>query len=101
MSERAIQMEASRKLTSQQQMDLETLRAMRDEDIDFRDIPEVTDWTGAKRGRFYRPIKQPLTLRLDADVIAWFKARATDSEKYQTTINRVLREYVTQHKHST
>ena len=47
-----------------------------------------------------RPIKQPLTLRLDADVIAWFKNRATAGEKYQTTINRVLREYVEQHGRS-
>jgi uncharacterized protein (DUF4415 family) len=35
-----------------------------------------------------------LTLRVDADVIAWFKARATSKEGYQTRINRALREYV-------
>ena len=35
-----------------------------------------------------------------SDVIAWFKARAVQGEKYQTTINRVLREYVEQHQHS-
>ena len=87
---------------------------MRDEDIDFSEIPEVTDWTGATRGRFYRPIKQQLTLRLDADVVAWFKAHAAaedttavageasgrTGEKYQTAINRVLREYVTRHRRS-
>ncbi len=37
---------------------------MRDEDIDFSDIPERLDWSGAVRGRFYRP--QPLVLNLDA-----------------------------------
>jgi hypothetical protein len=35
---------------------------------------------GAKRGLFYRPVKQQLTLRLDADVVAWFKRHATSNE---------------------
>jgi uncharacterized protein (DUF4415 family) len=36
-------------------------------------IPEVLDWSGAKRGLFYRPIKQQIALRLDADLVEWFK----------------------------
>jgi uncharacterized protein (DUF4415 family) len=83
-----------RKLTPEQQEDFDTVSAMRDEDIDFSDIPEVTDWTGAKRGMFYRPVKHAVSLRLDADIIAWFKDHATAGEKYQTAINRVLRKYV-------
>jgi uncharacterized protein (DUF4415 family) len=60
-------------------------------------IPEATgDWSGAKRGLFYRPIKQQITLRLDADLIDWFKTHHPQSEGYQTSINRALREYVTQ-----
>jgi hypothetical protein len=43
---------------------------------------------------FYRPVKQQLTLRLDADVVAWFKRHTTFNEGYQTRINRALREYV-------
>lgn len=43
----------------------------------------------AEMGEFYRPIKRPVTLRLDADVVAWFK---TDGRGYQTRINRALRE---------
>ena len=39
-------------------------------------------------GRFYRPIKQAVSLRLDADVLAWFRARG---KKYQTYMNEVLR----------
>jgi uncharacterized protein (DUF4415 family) len=39
-------------------------------------------------GVLYRPIKKPVTLRLDADVIAWFK---TSGRGYQTRINRALR----------
>ena len=49
---------------------------------------------GAKRGMFYRPLKQELTLRLDTDVVAWFRRRETGEEGYQTRINRALREYV-------
>lgn len=45
------------------------LKQMDDKDIDFSDIPEVLDWSGAVRGRLYRPIKKPVTLRLDADVL--------------------------------
>jgi uncharacterized protein (DUF4415 family) len=67
---------------------------MPDSAIDTSDAPEVRDWSGAKRGLFYRPIKQQLTLRLDADVIAWFKARAKSAKGYQTRINKALREYV-------
>jgi uncharacterized protein (DUF4415 family) len=80
----------SRKLTRKQKAELKALAAMPDDEIDTSDIPEVTDWTGARRGVFYRPVKQQLTLRLDADVIAWFKRRG---EGYQTRMNDVLREY--------
>ncbi|WP_269514641.1 BrnA antitoxin family protein [Brevundimonas subvibrioides] len=67
---------------------------MRDEDIDYSDIPPVRDWSGAKRGLFYRPEKQAVTIRLDADVVAWFKSV---EPKYQTAVNRVLREYMLAH----
>ncbi|MEA5532575.1 BrnA antitoxin family protein [Crocosphaera sp. XPORK-15E] len=60
-------------------------------------IPEAMgDWSKAKRGLFYRPIKKQITLRLDADLIDWFKTHAKQGEGYQTSINRALREYVTQ-----
>lgn len=52
------------------------------------DAPEVTDWTGAQRGRFYRPVKQLKSLRIDADVLTYFQAQGPG---YQTRINRVLR----------
>ena len=59
--------------------------------VDLSDIPEQRDWSGAERGRFYRPVKQPVTLRIDADVLAWFKAQG---EGYQTRMNQVLRQFV-------
>ncbi|TAN65282.1 MAG: hypothetical protein EPN20_07715 [Magnetospirillum sp.] len=85
------------KLTPEQLAELKALAAMPDEAIDTSDAPEQRDWSGAERGRFYRPVKQHLSLRLDADVIAWFKNHATGDEGYQTRINRALRDYVRQH----
>lgn len=66
-----------------------------DKAIDTGEIPELADWRGSERGRFYRPLKQQITLRLDADILAWFKSRA---DKYQTGINAALREYVASHR---
>ncbi len=73
------------------------LEAMPDAEIDTSDAPEAASWAGAVRGRFYRPIKQQLTVRLDSDVVAWFKAAG---EGYQTRINAALREYVESHSRS-
>ena len=87
----------SDQLTPAQQAELTALAALPDDEIDTRDMPEVRDWSGAQRGLFFRPIKQQLTLRLDADVIAWFKRHTPQGQGYQTRINRALREYVTQH----
>jgi uncharacterized protein (DUF4415 family) len=86
--------ETSKRLTREQLAELKSLAALPDSAIDTSDAPEILDWSGAKRGVFYRPVKQQLTLRLDADVIAWFKSHAKSSEGYQTRINRALREYV-------
>jgi uncharacterized protein (DUF4415 family) len=85
-------------LSPEQRRELAALAELLDEEIDTSDIPEVADWRGAKRGLFYRPIKQQLTLRLDADIVAWFKAHATSDEGYQTRINRALREYLQYHR---
>ncbi|HEY3130773.1 MAG TPA: BrnA antitoxin family protein [Acidobacteriota bacterium] len=44
--------------------------------------------------QFYKPLKKPVTLRLDADVLAWFKKKGPG---YQTRINRALRTFVKEH----
>jgi uncharacterized protein (DUF4415 family) len=82
--------------TSERRAELKALASLRDDAIDTSDAPELLDWSSAKRGLFYRPVKQQLTLRLDVDVVAWFKNHATSNEGYQTRINRALREYVQQ-----
>ena len=58
--------------------------------IDFSDLPELTEkfWRNAVRNPFYRPVKQQLTLRLDADVIAWLRKQG---KGYQTRANALLR----------
>lgn len=76
---------------------LAVINAMTDEEIDTSDAPEITDWTGAVRGKFYRPTKQTVTIRLDADVVAWLKDR---EPKYQTAVNRILRDYMTAQRKS-
>ena len=85
-----------RKLTVEEQSALDAVAAMPDSEIDTSDSPEGTDWRGAVRGGLYRPVKRLTSLRLDADVVEWFKARG---DGYQTRINAALREYVEQHRH--
>jgi uncharacterized protein (DUF4415 family) len=85
---------ARKPLMAKRKAELKALAAQRDDAIDAADVPEVRDWSGARRGLFYRPVKQQITLRLDADVVAWFKNHAEGGRDYQTAINRALREYV-------
>jgi uncharacterized protein (DUF4415 family) len=85
---------SSKGLTSRQRAELDALAARPEAGTDTRDMPEVCDWSDARRGVFYRPVKQQLTIRLDADVVAWFKHRASGGRGYQTEINTALREHV-------
>jgi uncharacterized protein (DUF4415 family) len=77
-----------KKLPEHIERELAELDKLRDEDIDFSDIPEITDWSNAVRGKFYRPIKESVTIRLDADILAWLKSKG---EGYQTRLNALLR----------
>lgn len=81
-----------RKLTKEQKRDIRTIAAKRDQDIDFSDTPAVVDWSRAEIGKFYRPTKKSVTIRLDSDVIAWLKA---DGRGYQTKANWLLRQAMT------
>jgi uncharacterized protein (DUF4415 family) len=77
-----------RKLTKHQKRDIRAIAAKKDQDIDFSDAPRVLDWSAAIVGKFYRPQKKPVTMRLDSDVIAWLKA---EGRGYQTKANWLLR----------
>jgi uncharacterized protein (DUF4415 family) len=78
-------------LTKREKAEIEALAKRPEHEIVTSDIPEWTEemWERAVRGKFYRPVKRAVSLRLDADVIAWLKK---DGKGYQTRANRVLRE---------
>src|SRR5438132_13826907 len=82
-----------RALTAKQKRELAALATLPDEQIETSDIPELPPaaWKDAVRGRFYRPVKQAVSMRLDADVIAWLKKRG---KGYQTRANRILRQHM-------
>jgi uncharacterized protein (DUF4415 family) len=79
-----------RPLSAAQKKRLDAVAAMPDELIDYSDIPPLTEdfWKNAIRNPYYKPVKKQLTVRLDADLIAWLR----DAGKgYQTRINGILR----------
>lgn len=79
--------------------DWERLDALTDEEIDFSDSPEITPEMFAtavvKRGLELRPTKEQVTLRIDSDVLAWFRQQGRG---YQTNINALLRAYMEAHQ---
>jgi uncharacterized protein (DUF4415 family) len=77
-----------KKLAAAQKREIAAIAAKTDATIDFSEMPEVVDWSGAEIGRFYRPAKQPVTIRLDEDVITWLKSYGRG---YQTRANLLLR----------
>ena len=77
-----------RKLTPRQKRERAAVVTKKDADIDFADIPAVVDWSRAEIGKFYRPVKKTVTIRLDEDVLKWLK---TFGKGYQTRANWLLR----------
>jgi len=80
-------------LAAKQARELKALASLPNDQIDTSDIPELppSAWKDAVRGRFYRPRKQAVSLRLDADVVAWLKK---PGKGYQTRANRLLRQHM-------
>jgi uncharacterized protein (DUF4415 family) len=75
---------------------MQALRDLRDEDIDLSDIPEQTGGSWRRVSELIpAENKQQITLRLDADVIDFFRATG---RRYQSRINAALREYVNANK---
>jgi uncharacterized protein (DUF4415 family) len=82
------------KLTAEKRRELQRLAARPDRSIDLSDVPEIQQIpSDAVIGKFYRPKKTTVTIRLDADVVAWLKATG---EGYQTRINAYLRQLMRQ-----
>ncbi|RRH90006.1 cytoplasmic protein [Mesorhizobium tamadayense] len=89
-------------LTEAQKAEIAALKARSDDDVDTSDIPELPEefWQNAVRNPYFKPVKQQLTLRLDSDLVAWFKRRTPEGRGYQSAINKALREYVMRHRKS-
>lgn len=79
--------------------DYERFASMTDADIDFSQLPEITPEMfarGVARRNFkIIPRKTQLTLRIDSDVIDWYKKQGRG---YQTKINALLRAYMQEHQ---
>ena len=77
-------------LTTRQKRELLALANIPEDKIDTSDIPELPAgaWKKAVRGKWYRPVKQAVSIRLDADVLAWLRAKG---DGYQTKVNGLLR----------
>jgi uncharacterized protein (DUF4415 family) len=78
-------------LTAAQRAELKALAALPDEEIDTSDIPPLSEtfWKNAVRNPFYRPVKQQVTVRVDADVLAWLRSTGRG---YQSKLNDILRQ---------
>lgn len=85
------ELDPDRSLSARQKREIEALAKRLESDVDTSDIPELPRdaWKQAVRGKWYRPRKTPVSLRLDADVLAWLKAKGSG---YQTRANLLLRE---------
>jgi uncharacterized protein (DUF4415 family) len=86
-------------LTEKQRKHLEELASLPDGQIDFSDIPELTDAQLAemKPTALYRPVKQQITARVDADVLTWLKSQG---KGYQSRINAILRREMLEQQHA-
>lgn len=72
--------------------EVQNLKNISDDDIDYSDIPDTNNFENLEIGKFYRPIKKRITVRIDADIIEWLK-KSSPARGYQTKLNQVLREY--------
>ncbi|MFJ3074401.1 MULTISPECIES: BrnA antitoxin family protein [Pseudomonas] len=77
-------------MTNTSKTDWARLARQDDKDIDTSDIPELGE-DFFRQAELRVPAKQTVTIRLDADVLAWFKAQGAG---YQTRINQLLRQYM-------
>ena len=83
-------------ITKEQIARLKALESLPDDQIDTTDIPEIPIPKNAKRGSFYRPAKEEVTLQLDRYIVTWFKLQTEDGSGYESVINDALHEYIRQ-----
>ena len=87
----------AKSLKKKSKTDWDKLKAMSDAEIDYSDVPPL-DKEFFQKGKIRMPKSKPLiSIRLDSDVLEWFKSHGTG---YQTRINAVLRMYMEAHSHN-
>jgi uncharacterized protein (DUF4415 family) len=87
-----VRIESDGAITPEIEAELKAIAEMSDDDIDYSDIPQITDFSGFEVGKFYRPLKETVTMRLDADVLHWLRK---DGRGYQSRLNAILRKEMT------
>jgi uncharacterized protein (DUF4415 family) len=90
MSYTRFEWDEAKNLKRKSETELQQLAARADEETDLTDIPEL-DEAFFREAEWRPPIKKPITIRLDADVLEWFRSQGPG---YQTRINRLLRRYM-------
>ncbi|ATW34470.1 BrnA antitoxin family protein [Candidatus Williamhamiltonella defendens] len=85
-------------LTEERKAELRALAEKPDSEIDYSDIPPLQKafWERANPNPFFKPVKTHASIRLDSDVLAWFKSQG---KGYQTRINAILRQAMLQSFH--
>ena len=71
---------------------LDRVDAIKDEDIDYSDIPKITDFSKFRpweQRQMFKPVKVAVTCKLDADIVAWLKQ---GGKGCQTRLNSILRQ---------
>lgn len=92
-SENIVRIQGIPKLKAEHLEEIRKLKEMPDREIDFSDIPQITDFTGFEVGKFYKPVKQTVSIRLDTDLLYWLKK---EGKGYQSRINAILRKEMQQ-----
>lgn len=82
--------EARKAMSPELLAQLQAVAGLPDQRINTADIPEVRDWSGAVRGRFYETAGKRLAVEIDADVVEYFRKQSPEGS-YEAAINRTLR----------
>ena len=84
----------NRRMPAELAAKLDAIAARPDREIDLTDMPEVTDWTGARRGPVHGPAPVMAEVRLEPDVAQWFRDHAGRVESVAAEVNTAVREYI-------
>ena len=78
------------KLTEEQKRQLEALDKIPDDEIDYSDIPPISEWSGFRMGLHYRPMWKDFSLKLDEYITDWFEGGLANGETLGEAVNKAL-----------